>query len=135
MTQDADEVWGWFYSRAEDEPYRMASSRDDAIEQGADEFDGEPFHIIEATKAKLSDQIFDACRVMEEFEERNEEAWGEDGPDATVDLDARTELEHVLNAAFAAWRAKHNPWTAWALGRTRNGEWITPVANLIESST
>ncbi len=60
------------------------------------------------------------------FEDHNENAWGEDGPDGKVLVEAARELEEVLNAAFAAWRVKHRPWIAYNLTEFRNAETITP---------
>lgn len=127
-TDENGREWAWFYAEAEDaDGYHSARDRDDAIAKGIKMFGGQSFWICEGRRALLhDDNLFDADGVLEAFEERNEEAWGEDGPDATVTREMKRELEVMLESAFSAWRAKHKPYSAWALDETRHAETINP---------
>lgn len=130
----AEQEWGWFYARSDDaERFHAANSREDAVARGAEYYCGEPFHICEARRVTLRDDFFRADRVCEEFEEFNEEAWGEDGPDGTITPEAERELEAALAAAFAAWREKHKPYTPWSLTDFQHGETITPAVEPIST--
>lgn len=121
------EQWVWFYAISEDaEGWYHAASREGAIAKGRELFNGDAFVILEGRRATLRDDIFDADHVIDQFEEKNEECWGEDGPTGETNADIKAELEAVLTAAFAAWRSKHNPWTSWACDKTRNVEHIAP---------
>jgi hypothetical protein len=117
--------WGWFYAESDDaEVYYAADSRQDAIDKGVDAFDERPFFICEARRTALRDDFFDPDRVLEEFEEANEEAWGEDGPNGKATPEMKKELKEALAKTFAAWRKKHAPYQAWCLTDYRNEERI-----------
>lgn len=103
-------------------------SRDQAIAQALSE-DGKEcgYTIVEADRSKASDDIFDADWILESYEEKNEECWGEDGADIMASGHQRRDLEQMLAAALAAWFEKHgNRPRPWAFGTTRNEEYIPP---------
>jgi hypothetical protein len=121
--------WSWFYAMAEDaESFHSAASREDAIKLGMSEYD-EQFFVCEARRAPLKDDIFSADYVLELFEERNEESWGEDGADCKASSEQVDELISNLDNTFAAWRAKYRPYTAYCLTDFRNCETITVPAS------
>lgn len=123
----ADE-WGWYWGvGSQPEVYHHANSRDDAIEQATEDAtdnEHEQMTVCEGKPWALLDDFFDADRVLEDWHERNEEAQDEEG-ELQMDPDTaqKAELEDALNAAFKAWRAKHNLGRAWCLD-TRSEEII-----------
>lgn len=123
--------WWWGHGQYAEIFYGPFKTRDeaaaDAVRQGAADIT-----VCQADKMALHDGIFDAEQVFEQFEERNEEAWGEGGPEPhAITPDAERELIAALNAAFAAWRAKHQPWTAYCFGETANVEYVADARLLI----
>lgn len=122
-----DGVFKWFYAYSEDAETWMGrcDTRDDAIAQGKAEYDDD-FWITEADSAKVSFDIFDTDRILEDYEEANIECWGEDGPDISPSKDQRRELEALLSAAFKGWAERHNlKGHIWSFGNVRNVEKIT----------
>jgi Arc/MetJ-type ribon-helix-helix transcriptional regulator len=122
-------LWWWGYGEKPERYYGPFPTRDEAIRDAAENTPrdrDETATICTAERARLTDDIFNADDVIEQFEEWNEEKWEEYGPTpAPISLEARRDLEQALNAAFAAWRAKHDPWQAWALEDFENVEIIT----------
>lgn len=127
-----DKNFKWWVADAEDAeifhgPY---GDRDEAIQVGEADFDGEPFYIVEADKTVMSSYVDGeawAERIMEDLIERNEECFGEDGPDdpwAEYDKPHQS-LGNAIEKAVADWLAAH-PGKTWSFHDMRNGETITP---------
>lgn len=106
-------------------------SREEAIQVGETDFDGEPFYIVEADKTVMSGYVDGeayAEQIMDDLCERNEECFGEDGPDdpwSAYDNPQRA-LGNAIEAAVKEWLAAH-PGKTWTFHETRNGETITPT--------
>ncbi|MDW9650826.1 hypothetical protein GOB33_22340 [Sinorhizobium meliloti] len=103
-------------------------SREEAIQVGETDFDGESFYVVEADKSVMSANIDGealAERIMEELCDNNEECFGEDGPDdpwAKYDKPHRS-LSNAIEKAVEDWLAAH-PGKTWSFGTMRNGETI-----------
>lgn len=127
---DAPKALQWWWAQSDDAEryFGPFASRDQAIaaaQAEAHEDHATAFYICTARPRQLHDDIFNADEVLEQFEDHNEEAWGEDGPDmATLPDGAEAELVAALNAAFKAWREKHQPWRAYNLEDFGNGETV-----------
>ncbi len=52
---------------------------------------------------------------METFEEHNDEAWGEDGPNGDATAPQKAELEAAMAATIEAWNLRHQVYRAWVL--------------------
>jgi hypothetical protein len=129
-----DKNFKWWVADSEDAevfqgPY---DSREEAIRVGEGDFEGEPFYVVEADKTVMSSYVDGeayAERIMEDIIDRNDECFGEDGPD---DPWAEYEKPHLslgnaIETAVAAWLAAH-PGKTWTFHTQRNGATITPVA-------
>ncbi|MBO9194362.1 hypothetical protein J5277_09615 [Rhizobium sp. 16-449-1b] len=129
-----DKNFKWWVSDSEDAeifqgPY---DSRGDAIQVGNSDFDGEAFYIVEADKTVMSAYVDGeayAAMIMDDLSERNEECFGEDGPDdpwAGYDKPHRS-LGNAIEQAVSTWLAAH-PGKTWSFHEMRNGEYVTPAA-------
>lgn len=127
-----DKNFKWWIADSEDAeifhgPYE---DREEAIHVGETDFDGEPFYIVEADKTVMSGYIDGesyAERIMEDLIERNDECFGEDGPDDPwTDYEKpHRDLGNAIEKAVADWLAAH-PGKTWSFCTQRNGETITP---------
>lgn len=125
-----EEPLQWWWSENE-ESYFPAGSREEAIAEAVASIEepGSTFQICRARRGVLRNNFFSAERLLEEFEDHNDELWGPDGPDAKVPPAAGAELERMLSEAFAAWHAKHRPYRAWSLVDMQDEEeLVTPGA-------
>lgn len=126
----ADEKWGWWASRDE-ENYTTGpeANREAVIALGRIDFDGESFHIIEATQSDPGHLIPSASDLISSALERAADD-GEFGEDGDYDLSGKREEQEEafaeLDAALSAWTAKWKRLLPrpWAFRSTRNGEWI-----------
>ncbi|MBB5664778.1 hypothetical protein GGE68_002975 [Rhizobium leguminosarum] len=129
----SDKNFKWWVSDSEDAeifsgPY---DSREEAIHVGTGDYDRAPFYIVEADKTVMSAYVDGeayAERIMEDLTERNEECFGEDGPDdpwAEYDKPHRS-LGNAIEQAVSDWVAAH-PGKTWSFHEMRNGEYITPA--------
>lgn len=125
MAGDNKFGWYWGYGEEPEMMYGPEETRDAILQVARSESDGAGFTICEADKSVLSFDIFDAGQIMDQYEEHNEECWGEDGSDVALTRAAEQSLEAALAATFEAW-AKANDATgkAWAFGTTRNTEYF-----------
>lgn len=116
----------WWYSDNEESFQGPCTSREEAIGTGFHEYSGEgTLYIVEATQATPGTNIFDFDRVLEEFEERNEECWGEDGePLSGIEFKDKRSLETQLGAVLRNYLSKNNALRSWSFGKTRNAETI-----------
>lgn len=100
----------WYHARHEDAEHWFGAkvTRDEAIEHGRAEYDGEPFFICSGQSMKHDLTIFDEDLdgVVCAFQNRNEELFGEDGqgdPENEWTDTNRRALVDRLNEAFANW--------------------------------
>ncbi|WP_312412011.1 hypothetical protein [Shinella sp.] len=128
-----DKNFKWWFADSEDaEFYRGPfDTREDAIAAGESELDGYPFHIVEADKTVMSSYVDGeeyAEKIMEDLTERNEECWGEDGPDDPWGeySNPHRSLGNAIERAVADWLEAH-PGKTWSFHEMRNGETITPA--------
>lgn len=129
-----DKNFKWWAADSEDAeifqgPY---ADREEAIQVGTCDFDGEPFYIVEADKSVMTCNIDGesfAERIMEELCENNEECFGEDGPDDPWSEYAlpHKALGDLIEKAVAEWLVAM-PGKTWCFGTQRKGETITPTA-------
>ena len=124
-----DEEWTWYWGEgSEPEAYSPANSREDAVAKAtraAHERDLTEMTVCEGKPWKLRDDFFNADMVLEQWNDWNEDCQDEQGElsmEPTPDQEA--DLVLALNAAFAAWRAKHKLGRAYPLD-TRNSEVIS----------
>lgn len=109
-------------------------SRDDAMGKARAEYPDGHFTICEADKAVLSFDMFAADRLLEDFEEHNNECWGEDGMDVCLKPTEERALEKHMADAFRSWlEASSEMPVAWAIGETRTEEYHPPVSAPAES--
>jgi hypothetical protein len=116
----ADEwKWYWGYGREPERYHGSFATSEEAVE--AAKAAAQVEHTSEMTVVRgrpmpLTDDFFDADRVLDEWHDRNEELQDEDGELAMKpSFEQKHELEAMLNAAFKAWRAKHELGRAWAM--------------------
>jgi len=129
-----EDAFFWYAGAgAQPENYALGpfNTRDDAIADGRDYYDGQAFTVIEACKGEFSPPSADA--LMGEWLER----WGDDdmgredypefkGPKAAIDA-AEADLDQLLSAWFERHRAiMPEP---WCFGESRNEELIATAAN------
>lgn len=122
---DRNFKWYWGYGEQPEDFYGPEDSRDDILQVARNECDGQAFSIVEADKELPGTGIFDAGNVLQEYEDQNEECWGEDGPDIHPTREQELELEASLTAVLTAWMDKHKlHGSAWAFGTQRNHEFF-----------
>ncbi|QUT07960.1 hypothetical protein KFK14_11540 [Sphingobium phenoxybenzoativorans] len=124
MTSGAQPRWQWFwgYGSCPESYYIGEAAREATIDQARREAEGDTFTICEAHQGGALRCRFDAEIVLENFEEQNLDAWGEDGADMDLKDGARADLEQSLGAAFDAWFAKWKPCRRWTFTASRNEE-------------
>ena len=125
--------WQWWASRDE-EQYLVGpcASREEAIEHALEDFDGEPFHIVEARKGSMIRWVPKAARIIEIMAESADDdgAFGEDDYCEPVgSAEAVSAAEADLDGLLAAWFSRHAAVfpEPWAFAATRNGEWVRPT--------
>lgn len=102
--------------------YGPHGSREEAFQVGRSKFKGGTFTIVEADKSVPRFDVFDASRVLEDYEDQNEECWGEDGAEVKATADQERELEGALASVFQNWMEKHQLVKTWTFGTMRNKE-------------
>lgn len=129
-----DNVFKWWVADSEDaESYHGPhNTREEAIAEGESLFDGHQFYVVEADKTVMSSYVDGesyAERIMEDLTERNEECWGEYGPDDpwAAYQNPQRSLGNAIERAVADW-VKEHPGSTWSFHTMRNGEIITPAA-------
>jgi len=135
-------AWAWYASRDE-ETYLVGpeSSREAVIQAATQDFDGEPFHIVEACKGSMSRYIPTGKRIIEWMVECSDDegAFGEDDYCELVgSAEAIAAAEADAAQVLSEWFARHSAIfpTPWAFLATRNGEWVRPdTPTQPESST
>ena len=117
--------WYWGYGVEPEVMYGQEDTRDAILQVARLESDGAAFTIVEADKQVPDCNIFDAGRVLEDYDDHNEECWGEDGSEITPTREQELELESALGAVLKNWMDKHAlHGKAWAFGVQRNREYF-----------
>lgn len=126
-----DDVWEWYCSDNEEVYHISAATRDEVLEAGRDYYDDATvLYLIEATKAVPTTDCFDFEWILDQFIDRNEECWGEDGePISNIDFKDKRELELQFAALLEAYLKKHDALRTWAFDKTRNRE-VVDLATL-----
>lgn len=132
-TADSAGQWQWWASRNE-EQYLVGpcGTREEAIQSATEDFDGEPFHIVEACKGSMAAFLPSGERLIEWMTEYADDngAFGEDDYCELVGKpEAITAAEADATAVLTDWFTRHSAIfpEPWAFAATRNGEWITPA--------
>lgn len=127
------EKWEWWASRDE-ENYTVGpeGSRADVVAAALCDFDGEPFHVVEACKGSMASYLPSGQRIIEWMQECADDngAFGDDQYcELTGSAEAIAAAEGDATAALADWLARHAAIfpTPWAFRATRNAEWISPA--------
>lgn len=127
------EKWEWWASRDE-ENYTVGpeGSREDVVAAALCDFDGEPFHVVEACKGSMSSYLPSGQRIIEWMQECADDngAFGDDKYcELTGSAEAIAAAEADAKAVLADWFARHAAIfpTPWAFRATRNAEWISPA--------
>jgi hypothetical protein len=130
---ERDTAWSWYASRDE-ESYLVGpeDTREAAIQAATEDFDGEPFHVVEACKGSMAAFLPSGERLIEWMTECADDngAFGEDDYCELIGTpEAITAAEEDAAATLKAWFDRHAALfpTPWAFAATRNGEWITPL--------
>lgn len=105
----------WWHTRDEEHLWGSAKTRDEAIDQGIDEYGGEPFFICQGAHFRNRTDIFSADYVADMFDDANEEYAGEENASEAWKTEHMRELEDELNAVMAAWVERHGYHKAWAI--------------------
>jgi hypothetical protein len=129
MTDQPEDAW--YFSRDGELWIEAGSSRDDAIEAGRDDLDGEGFHIGVGIQFPLNPQLLHTDYLGDIIDNANEEAGWEDGLTNEIGQGDLQALTDTINAA----------WWKWAQGiglqsRVRGlsvtqQEWIEPTAEYL----
>jgi hypothetical protein len=124
--------WQW-YASTDGEHYTVGpeDTREAIIEAGTQDFDGEPFVIVEATKGGPTLRIFDSAGVIEMLDNANEGKGDPDGDSLFSDVTPfhAEQLAEALNDKIEEWaRVCEIKPHVWAFGETRNQEDITPCS-------
>lgn len=123
----------WYAASGSDpESYHIVEDTREAAIQAARNDEFEDFTIVEADKSLMSPNVdgdWYAERIMEDLGERNEECFGEDGPDDpwSGDGTAAADLSKAIEATVAEWLKAH-PGRTWSFGSTRNEEYFPAEA-------
>jgi len=118
--------WEWWWSNNEENYHGPCGSREEAIATGFNELGGEGWlFIVEATKSIPGTDIFDFEHVIEEFCDRNEECWGEEGePVNGHKFKDKKRLEGMLAATLRNYLRDEGLLTGYSFGETRNAQSI-----------
>lgn len=130
-----DGIFRWFYAGGEEPEiwYGRLGTREEAVDAGWANCPDGDFSIVEADSARVSFDIFDASRVIDDYEERNIECWSEDGAQIEIGQHGR-ELELALAETLKTWMDKHGlRGRVWSFGETRNQEYF-PLKEVIRPS-
>lgn len=121
--------WWWAVGTSEPEIYHgPCDTREEAIDTARGDYGAElGFVIVEADRSVPTCNIFDSDRVLEDYEEHNEECWGEDGADLGPSGEQQRDLENMLRDTLDAWFKKHSiSQRGWAFSDQRNQETFEP---------
>lgn len=131
-SSSSDKGWSWWASRNE-EQYLVGpcDSRDEAIKSATEDFDGEPFHVIEARRGSMAAFLPTGESLIELMTESADDngAFGEDDYCELIgSAEAIAAAQADAKAVLAEWFNRHVAIfpTPWAFAATRNGEWVTP---------
>jgi hypothetical protein len=104
MGRRGEAAWAWYYTQNEDRWNGGLSCREEAIEAGLLEFNGEPFMIARARKGEL-DFCIPGWRIIEILEELNEEVMDPDGDSLFGRLSPGQEahLSYLVGEAVSGW--------------------------------
>ncbi len=118
--------WKWYCSNNEEFYHGEFETREEAIAVGFEHYGGEgTLYILEARHDEPTTDIFDFDRILEDYSEKNEEHWGEDGePLADIKFKDRRHLEETLAAVLRRYLAKNDALRSWSFTQSRNCESI-----------
>jgi len=107
----------WWFSRHEDQEMLWGGrpTREEAIDAGIAEYDGEPFFICQGGHFRNQTDIFDADTVADRFDDVNADYAGEENASESWTAEQCRDLEQRLNAVMAAWCAEHGHDRAYAI--------------------
>ena len=106
----------WWYSQDEDRWNGPCSDREEAINEGRDNYDGESFMVMEAETGDF-DMALDASTIFEALDGQNEDRVDPDGDYMLADVNdkQRADLAAMVNSAIMRWVHKHRiDIRAWA---------------------
>lgn len=119
------DVWEWYVTQSEERwILANATTRDEAVAFGRDEFNGEQFMVCEANKHEIDFEV----DVLNELEGINEERVDPDGDGVFINRPTAAqekELSSLVAEVIKSWADKHDlrP-TPWAFAGLRNEETI-----------
>lgn len=116
------EVWGYSDSQEAERWSGMCSSREEAIEEGTDEYNGEPFYIRSGT---VPDPGKWATGICDWLVDRMIDSAHDDVGEVAEDYGASKEAEDALDELLAAWARKHMKPDFWTA--SGDAERIEPV--------
>lgn len=118
-------AWEWYVTQSEERWLQAdATTRDEAVAFGRDEYNGESFMVCEATKGEIDFEV----DVLNELEGINEDRVDPDGDGVFMNppnLEQEKELSRLVGETIKAWAEKHDlcP-TGWVFVEQRNEETI-----------
>jgi hypothetical protein len=105
----------WWYTRDEEHLWGACASREEAIEKGIAEYEGDPFYICQGRHFRNRMDVFEIDWIADRFNDLNEDYAGEDEPSEAWTPDQCAELEAELNAVMHAWCVRHGHDKAYAI--------------------
>jgi hypothetical protein len=133
MPSDGEFKWYYGCGKQPEVYYAGGDTREQTLAQAWSEYPEGGFSIIEGDKATPSFDCFRGDRVLEDYEEHNEECWGEDGAEIDATAGQCRELEVALAATLQAWMDKHQKrGKLWSFGETRNEEYFPEKATVAD---
>lgn len=116
----------WWYASSEDaETWSPAASREDAIALANDDF-CDPVVVMRARHIPFDLDVANVDDIIEAFEHRNEDLWGEDGPTKNFTPEHLQVLDLWLRSVIIGWFAFAKPYTPFMLDEHYDVEVLAP---------
>jgi hypothetical protein len=116
--------WKWYFSNSGEFYHGEFDSRSEAIATGWAYYQGRGHLMVcEAIHNEPTCDVFEADWVLEMFDEKNEESWGENGEpysDLKFSSEAKRQLEVHLKDVLHRWMDENKGLRSWSFGLIRN---------------
>ncbi|GLQ09217.1 hypothetical protein GCM10007913_11490 [Devosia yakushimensis] len=121
--------WYWGHGPFPEHYHGGVATGDEALALAREHFPNGDFCIVEADKTLPSTDCFDAGDILDRFEDKNIECWGENGFDTPITSAEKRELEQKLADCFARWLRKHGLATGHNLNDIRKTDYFAPFTH------
>lgn len=120
-----NDEWRWYCSNNQEFYHGEFATRLEAIAVGFSYFSEGTLFICEGKHSEPTTDVFDFDRVLEDYAEKNEESWGEDGePLSDIKFKDKRNLEEDLAATLRRYLGKNDALRSWNFSGMRNQEEI-----------